>query len=85
MKIIRTEECPCDVITYDDLEVGDVFKWEHKPETFIKCNLGPLNRRSVTLFCVDTNTAADNPPPKSHRQRPVIKLCAELVVAEDKS
>jgi len=84
MKITRVTECPCEERTLRDLEIGDTFEKanvKHPENVYLLLpSIGRVKGDKRVVFglkypCV-VHLDADTP---------VTKLCAELVVAEDKS
>lgn len=92
MKVTRTDECPC-TTTVDDLEVGDLFRWESKPDVFMVVHLPAMkhhaSRRTAierrAILCMEKGIVSKGWPPSYIERKPVIKLKGELVVSEDKS
>jgi hypothetical protein len=93
MKVTRTDECPCR-ITFEELDVGDTFYFadDSSQNVYQKVRIGPRpgvgkyqREPIVTTFSFSNGVVANREPPMRVRRRPVVKLCAELVVAEDKS
>lgn len=87
MKITHTDECPCDdVLTFDDLEEGDVYeKYDvETPKTVylvISSVHGP-SRSRIRGFAADLKFPRTVWVELDMRVR---KLCAELTYSEEKS
>lgn len=87
MKITRTDECPC-TTEFRDLKAGDMFQRDDEDVADIYYIVTKPNTRNtiIATACDVVNVTRNNRIPKRPPSyTPVIKLCAELTVAEDKS